>query len=399
MKNLVWSGLGYDFDEYGNIWFVSYWNSFLCCYSIKERKLMRIEVIKDKSSQNAFLFSDVKIFGNEIVLVPANAFCIYIYDISKREFTEINIRNSIREQGNKFMSCVLFQDELYMVPYSCPSIFAINRFSKKIREVINFNGMIELEGDLSSFRYSFCTVGNSFYLVSALTNKILKFNMETERVSIYNVGDSNDRYSTITNLSKNEFAMFTQNGDCVIWNLEKESYSKFKSSFEDFGFVKTEDLRGAAFTDSVRIGDILYAFPSLCNTGICFSIKDQSFTKVFSDFANKYDDYMGLYDTVGFSRIKVVGNHLYGFSRKKGIFFDADLSLNNIDYHSITIPCSNELLDGLLKDMLSEKAVLEQAEVDFLSLESLVHMVSKGSLSLGRERGLNVAESIWRSVK
>lgn len=399
MKNLVWSGLGYDFDEHGNVWFVSYWNSFLCCYSIKERKLARIEVVKDKSSQNAFLFSDVKVVGNEIILVPANAFSIYIYDITKREFTEIGIQGSLREQGNKFMSCVLFHDELYMMPYSYPCILAINRFSKKIREVVNFRGMIELEGGLSSFRYSFCEAANSLYLLSALTNKVLQFNMETEKVSIYSVGDLNDRYNTITNLSINKFAMFTQNGECVIWDMEEKSCSKFETSLTEFGRVKADDLRGTAFTDSVRAGDFLYVFPNLSDKGICFSIKDQSFTKLVDDVAEEYDDYIGLYDTAGFSRIMVRGDRIYGFVRKKGIFFEADLSLKDIDYHSITIPSSDELLDDLLSEMLNEKVVLEQAELDFASLDSLIHIMSDDSLAVRKEMGSNVADSIWRYVK
>ncbi len=85
--------------------------------------------------------------------------------------------------------------------------------------------------------------------------------------------------------------------------------------------------------------------------------------------------------------------------RKKGIFFEADLSLKDIDYHSITIPSSDELLDDLLSEMLNEKVVLEQAELDFASLDSLIHIMSDDSLAVRKEMGSNVADSIWRYVK
>ena len=176
MKDLVWAAYGFDIKG-ENIWFCSYWDNFLCCYSLAEKRVIRIEEIPEHGKQREFLFSNVAIVDtNLIALIPSNAASLFLYNIENRSFMEfpVDIPEGIH---NKFCGYAKYNDYLYIFPVNCDVIIRLNLKSKEIHRISDWNNEIETTGSIMAFQMKNCICGENIFLISAVSNKIMRFRM------------------------------------------------------------------------------------------------------------------------------------------------------------------------------------------------------------------------------
>ena len=374
MSDLIWSAYGFEIDG-DKIWFVPYWYNFLCCYSLKNKKFERIEFIPEDNGIELSYANLVKVNDN-IILIPDNASHICIYNICERSFWTKRLKG-IEDEIDKFYAYGLWEDSIFFFAGKYPLILKLNLKKKEIKYIDDWKEKINTEGGILCFQFDYYVEKQKVYLLSAITNQIMIFDMESESVQVKNVGESTEIYSTIECFGKNTFLLTDQSGNCILTNLDNAKYEKIENIIE--GFVAHRFLKErVCFSDSVRYGKWVYLIPGQANKILKFSIENKVIEEASIDnILNKEKIIDSAWQGGIFSMVQERNGWLYGFHVLKGVFFRINLETEQTEYYPIFLKelKKEELLD-LLSDRLSKRCVVE-SDAAYASLKMLMELIQE----------------------
>lgn len=365
-NGLLWSVTGFEIDN-DELWFVSYWNSFLCCYSLKEERIKIIEPVP-KAQHIECAYCNIAISEDIVILIPCCANNIAFYDKKEKkfffkEFSEKNVK------FDKFFGYKIWNNNLYLFGIRYPAILKMDLSTKEIAYLTEWTNKIKTGLMSICFQTDYYIDKCKVYMLSALENQVMIFNVETEKSEILKIGEEGAVYSTITKIDKNLFLLTTQNGDCVIADIQHNSFVKTKNELSNF-IPYRYDNRYSNFMDAIRHGEDIYFFPGQANKIVKYSLKDNMFEE-----KHWFEDCIGDMTCKGnlFSKIKEIDDYLYGFELETNLFWKFNLQTKAIKYFEIKM----EMLDENLRLQIMQKVLAEQPikETDYLSLEAYINVL------------------------
>lgn len=159
----TWTAYGSLID--GDVlWYVNYRGALLCCYSLKEKKMKKVEVIPYKGKRSWLLYSNVIKAGSKLILVPANAFAVCLYDMETEAFEKLYL-NIPADSVNTYCGAAVWKEYVYLFPYHYRYIMKLNLAKKQAEYVCDLQGMVRTEPDHSDFQYTCVQKGRNVFFV------------------------------------------------------------------------------------------------------------------------------------------------------------------------------------------------------------------------------------------
>jgi len=215
---LVWPCAFYvDGDD---IWFVHGNMNLFMRYCISENAAHIIGTVPNEVMLHERLYSAIYKWENKIFLIPLHAREVAIYYIDEGKFDKISLVNS-----EEYENCVLFCTAyamgkyLYCVPCFYESILIINMENNETEYIL-------IKENKSLYINDSTRIGNTIIAVypNSYLNRVLFFDMELKNIKVKRLGDSNRKYSTLTNLG-NDLYLFDIESNCII-RIRGEDYKE-----------------------------------------------------------------------------------------------------------------------------------------------------------------------------
>lgn len=166
----------------------------------------------------------------KIIFIPTNANNIWIYNRNSKEWSELPIKPITNAKDNhKFFQIVKYKEFIYLIGANYPAIIKLDTKTNEIKYIDDmFTKLKNKKEEVSDvfFYISIVQKEEYLYLASCVSNEIFKFNMETYDYEVYEVGDSNNRYSGIAWDGNNFWLSPRVNNVVIKWD-GNETYEEF----------------------------------------------------------------------------------------------------------------------------------------------------------------------------
>lgn len=184
-----------NFDNYKSLWFDAmviedgfawiFVNNFNALFqlNVESSELVCLGSVPGEIMMRQGLYSNILKYDRKLVLIPALATSVAVYDLDKKTFTTVKIP----VEDNKCFAATVYGEKVYMVGNASANVFVLDLSSfdlKTIDEGVNYyNEMINDKN--MYFRKSDCVVDGKFYAASCISNTIMEIDMITDFVKFY----------------------------------------------------------------------------------------------------------------------------------------------------------------------------------------------------------------------
>ncbi|WP_026513728.1 hypothetical protein [Butyrivibrio sp. LB2008] len=164
-----------------------------------DKRIVLESCIPEEGASARRLSSKLLIWKESIIFVPMNSKKMWIWDISNNKWSSIDIP-TLGVTKNRFFQACIYGDYIYMIGCATPAIVCVDMTSHAVKMITSpFSSLLKRkrrEEDII-FRTNYVRLCNFIYLASCVDNSVIEFNLETEVVKIYSVGNKENRYSGI----------------------------------------------------------------------------------------------------------------------------------------------------------------------------------------------------------
>lgn len=257
-----------------------------------------VGIIPEEKIKSSRLYTKAIYVNGKIYFIPLAAEEIAVYKINENSIYKLPVNSSddsihIGYRPNrKFSGATMYHDFVFLSPCTYPGVVRINTITDQISYYDQWIGANQY-----IFRKSLEVVQDSFYVPSTINNLVLKFDMNTCKGHLYQVGKHNAGCWSMCQVGNNFWLAPQKQGPIICWNPLSGScseYNNYPDGFQGNGFL---------FTKIYLAGKKLCLVPALANMGISFSIEDCTMEKSgIADFQNhnavtlmfELDDYLYL---------------------------------------------------------------------------------------------------------
>lgn len=262
------------FVEDNDLWFVSPQQNALCRMNfstgiVKEAVSMPIQSSMDRQ------YSDLIKVEDNIYLAPLNSDRICIFNGVAKTFEFIDFSEPLIK--NNFIRVIKYKNYLYFIPSAYSAIVRLDLTTHELKyytDAITALSKYNEHPNGLLFHFGVDVQDNRLFLASVNKNKVLEFNMDTEKSIIHTVGTKENGYRHMAFDGNNYWLIpFTNGLDPYIvkWNPKTEkvvTYKDFPDGFQikvnpRVSYKKVEDI--AAFISTVSCGKFTYIFPATAN--------------------------------------------------------------------------------------------------------------------------------------
>lgn len=254
------------------LWFLG-WNincffsMNLECTSIDiEREIPRYSII------DSGLINQIVKKGDYLVLVPANANTIEIYDLKSRDFlwTEIESRKMY-----KFIGSAIVGEYCYFIPALENKIIKYNILKKEIEKEI----LLGIKGKKLKCRRRVFVTEKFFYLVYEESNVIGKYDIYNDKIEDCEIGN------------KSDYIYFVGKYENYIWVINSNSLNFVNEEtldiIETIKFPTKFKSGEYAFCDYVNDNENIYLLPYSSNMILKINLKKKKINVVYEFFNEK----------------------------------------------------------------------------------------------------------------
>lgn len=238
-------------DEY---WIVSGMES--CLYKIDENYNSVRYVIPGEAIDRVRLYNQIIKINDKLVLVPFNSNKLVVFDLLTYNFSLIQMRDE-----TKYVKAIEHNSKIYMIPCLGNAIAEYNINDNTIvyhDEVMNEIQEYVKNGDYIFFN-SVVKVNNLIFAASAITNKVLVFDMDTNNYKFYCVGEEGDNFWTMDYDGKDFWIASNQGCFIIRWNYESGRWEKIINFPADFCGENN------CFIQIICASNFVYVFPKTSN--------------------------------------------------------------------------------------------------------------------------------------
>lgn len=390
-KEYVWS---LDFALEENIWFVPYWYNLLCKFDISDRRLEYIQ-LPIKNTVEGLYNSSVKV-GDIIIMIPSDADSLCLYNIKTRDFLSFPLREK-ENDIDKFIAYAVYGRFIYLFPYNYPYILKFNIENHEM-DYLDFshNGQPIQTGIQNN------TFGKYAFLTVSEYNAIVLYDLENETYEYREIGDGEERYSSILRTEEGEIWLTNQRGEVVIYDLNKCRLERIKIRQPQYDV----DMQCVApcFVGNVEYADSVYFFPGKADMVLKVNKNTHQIEKAaFSDeVCREMDNAFGWRGShFSIPRGKEI---IYFFNIVSRRFFSVDLRNEDVNEYKMELGAfSDEELKILFKQygttIQGEKTAKIYVEkgAGYLSLNNYIKMIEKNTGGK-KQYSKSVGEMIFRQI-
>lgn len=184
------------------LWFASEEFNALFRYDLENKRTEFKGNFPGEGLKAQSLYSELALYGHQIVFAPAFAGQIAIYDIEEERFITLNLPEqtnamAIRCTGRKFGAVIVHNQDALFVGKGIPVILKLDMKTYGMQEYFlpGYTGKIEDCYNQSYFFIDKVVLGDSIFL--PLGNKILEWNMIDGSSALHEIGKPENRYITL----------------------------------------------------------------------------------------------------------------------------------------------------------------------------------------------------------
>ncbi len=353
----TWTAYGSALD--GDVlWYVNYRGTLLCCYSVKEKKMKKVEVIPYKGKRSQLLYSNVLKTGNWLILIPANAFEVCLYDVETGAFKKLYL-NIPTDSFNTFCGAAVWNDYVYLFPYNYRYIVKLNLKEKQTEQVCDVQGLVRTELDRMIFQYACVQKEQTVFFLSAVENKILCFDMDAESVMVKEVGEADAVFSTLTLMDDGRFVSIDQRGRIYIISEDLISWEICDCATE-IGLDKEMEGNTKPYADCICMDNKIFFFPTAIDALLEYQIDKKSVRRIAIHEEEKTDYQEAMWaENIRFSLLHIWNNQICGFYTKTGKFFLFHPDDDQMKFYEADSYLGEIESGRIMKQMMRQGAVLE----------------------------------------
>ncbi len=241
-----------------DIWFLHGKLNLWMKYHKKTEKAEILGVVPGEEFFREFLYQAIYKAGNKIYLIPCWAREIAVYDISEHSFTKIKLKG-IEKYENKLLFCRCFAEgnSLYCIPFQYGAIVKINLCTQEIT-YIDLKDCSENGEDF--YIGNAVRTGSIIVCIWNYSNRLLTFDMRSEKVEIVTIGEEQEQYAQIGKI-KDELVLYNKlSGNVTLVSLHTKrkktianiQHRAFSMSvvFEDLIMIEEENSGQVICMDS-----------------------------------------------------------------------------------------------------------------------------------------------------
>lgn len=353
----TWTAYGsvIDGDE---LWFVNYRGPLLCCYSLKEKKMKKVEVIPYRGKRSQLLYSNVLKIGSRLILIPANAFHVCFYDVETGTF-ENRYLNIPADSFNIFCGAAVWKDSVYFFPYHYRYIVKLNLQEKQAECVCDLQEFVRMEPDRAAFQYNYVQKGRAVFFLSAVENKILCFDMDAETVMAKEVGEADAVFSALSLMEDGRFAAIDQKGRIYIISEDLAGWEICDSETEA-GLYR--EMKGSAkpYADCICKGNKVFFFPTDADMLLEYRVDEKAVRRIAIDGEEETDYQEAKWaGNIRFSLLNLWNDWICGFYTKTGKVFLFHPDHDQMEFFEADSYLGETASGQIMKQMLRQGAVNE----------------------------------------
>lgn len=277
------------FDNWRHIWFDAmvvegdlawvFLNNYNALYEIdlKSDRLTWLASIPTEGLLEIGLYFSMKKYNDELILIPAAATSIAIYNLATHDLETIPLDFEVV----KCFSAEVYDGNLYMIGYDSARIAVLDLNRRTVRVLLNFENMfnkLNIDKMRMHFRKSSCIVENHLFLANCNSDVVLDVDLHDEQVELFRIGRGVEGLSTIVSI-KDDFLIWEWGRKRVfVWNKSEGVKKEIL-----FGDLEEEYI----VSDIVMKEDFLWMFPLHGDGVYIMDIRGEEIKKL-----NEFDVFM-----------------------------------------------------------------------------------------------------------
>lgn len=155
-------------------------------------------------------------WNDYLVITPYNAKYIHIYDMHNEKWERLDYPQN-ESYGRKYVEAFVYNDKVIMIGAFTPNIIELDM---KTREICIRNTYFEKYGNTDELfcRSGYGIIKDDLYIALAISNEVMKINMDSWEYDVIKVGAESDRFSGIAYDGNRFWISPRKDGDVLIWD-------------------------------------------------------------------------------------------------------------------------------------------------------------------------------------
>lgn len=376
-EKMAWNAYGSIIYK-GNMWYTNYWGTQLCCFSLTDKRITRAELIPYEGKRSALLYSNIIALNDErLLLVPANAFDVCIYNIADRTFKLIPLDAEKEAYNiNIFCGAAVWENYVYFIPYSFRYIMRLDIDKDVLEKVYDLEAIADLSPKPTAFQYNYCVYDNRIFFLSAQENKVLAFNLDEQKVTTISVGESNAIFTAIECVKGEYLVLIDQMGTLYHVEMDLSKWDKKEHVIEGYT-LKNDGHIVKSYADCKWINERLLLFPAHANKILEYlpDIDKLNVIDFTPDRELQFDEVKGAH-SIKFSLLREYEGKLYGFYVKTRQIFEYDPSEQRFVLYDTQLELDMEEKCYLMKQLI-ESEIVNETVYSYTSLETFIETICR----------------------
>jgi CDP-glycerol glycerophosphotransferase (TagB/SpsB family) len=376
----------------GVMWFIAMNINGIFTMNMETYEVRLEALVPRESAFGCFIFYNIEIYGNYVILTPFYGKNIVRYNMSDGTFDTHSLENP--EKYN-FHASYRINGKIYMFPHLYPAVVEYDTESGNI--ISDNETCVALKNSNGKWFSRYGTVCDDVITV-ACGNSIVKYEINTKKGSFQQIGNSENIYWGIEKFG-DWYWLIPYKGNIVKWN-EKTGNIKEISSYP-IGFRHTRQGLSALynFVSSVVFEKSIYLIPALSNMLLKINTETDKIEVVINlDERAKQHNFSLNFIYGNYSCAKRIGDYIYAFSY-------CENSLQKINPHTaetenISITLSEEDCDLFADKPLFDQMSLQMHENTVVNLPFFLDKLAKETINQEQIHAINLCgEKIYEYVK
>ena len=355
------------------IWFCARNFNSLFCMDMITKKVELVGIFPNEPYNQEILYTSMKLVGEKIYFIPYHAKTIAVYDIIKKQFSNIDIEQRYISNLSLpllFSGVEKYKNYLFILPLFAKAILKLNTDTQEIEYISNWiediKDKVFNERDIF-FKRQAIIQENKLLVPFSNVNAVLELNCDTLESNIYMLGREEQGYSGISYDGKDFWLTPRASGDLTIWNYNSNNIRVIK--------MCKEKINPYAFVGALFFENQVMVFPEM----------EEEY--VLENSIKTIKIQRGLY-----SFIKEENNNIIYYDRVKNIL--TIINKKDKNKEEIEFILDSSLIN--LKQMVEEKGLVEEQEE--VNLKSFLSLVVRKDSEMFQEEGKK-GKDIYQKMK
>ena len=216
-----------------NIWFSSGSYNGLYRYNLCDKRTERVLSFPNERQKQGYLYYKICKYQQKLIFIPCWANYLSIFDLESKKLKQIEIPHFSKQNKaySDFMEGIVYRDLLYVIGYTYPGIIKVNLKTYEIKKVyVVKESAKSSEGIFFGSRVT--NIDNFLYIPCCYKNAILRYDMNTDNITFFEIGEKSNQYSQIVKDNQKNYLLTRNTNEVFLWDEEDYSCIKLDVNFK-----------------------------------------------------------------------------------------------------------------------------------------------------------------------